>query len=91
MNKKKLHESAVIISEEMNKFVKGSACNFGFITDDSQNFRIFSGGFTDNIAYGIAIGLVNLCSMTGLGDDYIQSIADKAIEILNSNERTPPQ
>ena len=91
MTEKELHKSACLISEEMNKFNKGKACNFGFITDDSQNFRVFSGGFTDNIAYGIAIGLVNLCTLSGQGVDYIQGIANTAISILNSKGEAPVQ
>ena len=91
MTQQEFMNSAVIISDEMCKFIQGKSCNFGFITTDSQNYRIFAGGFTDNIANGVAIAIAHICAQTGEGEEFINGIASSAIAIINEQKGVPLQ
>lgn len=66
MWEKEFDDSANIISDEMCKWSGDKGSNFGFITDNKGNYRIFCGGDVVKIADGIASGIVQL--MANIGD-----------------------
>lgn len=85
------NESAIIIGNEMDKFKNSKACNFGFITADSDMYRIFCGGYTDNIAKGIIQGILLICAQTGLDEEFVHGIDRAVTQALNESKGAPLQ
>ena len=73
MDKKQFETLAVDIGEKMREFSDETGANFGFIFDQQEGFRVFTGGSIDIIIEGIAIGIAHLCA----------DIGDKDGEMLN--------
>lgn len=67
MTDKEFERTAVEISEKMNLFndKTGTSANFGLITKDGKNYRLFMGGSADSIMNGLAIAVANLIEVTG--------------------------
>ena len=75
-NQAEFDKSAIIIGDEMRKWD-----NFGVIYDNADGYRVFCGGDSENIKFGIAEGIAHLAEMLG-DDDLIVEIADRARGIL---------
>ena len=59
MDKKQFETLAVDIGEKMRAFGDETGANFGFIFDQKEGFRVFTGGSIDIIIEGIAIGIAH--------------------------------
>ena len=87
MSMTKLDESAVIISNETNKYNKRKGANAGFITNNSKDFRVFMGGDLDNIITGLSLVIVNLCKESNAKVEYVlQKLVDDVVSITGFNE-----
>ena len=90
MDKKSYDRCAKVIGTEMNKFNEQSNCesaaNFGFITQDGSDYRLFMGGRLDIIMEGIALGIATIIQMTGEDEDVIANIASDALAILDEGK-----
>ena len=77
--------SAEVISREMGRWTHDKGTNFGFITDNQGNYRMFWGGRYDLLVNGVAIALINFVEHTG-DIDFIDEVIDRINDILDERE-----
>jgi hypothetical protein len=74
-------ESALAIEKEITKWNEDKGTNFGFITDNKGNYRIFCGGDTDRLIDGISVALLNIMQQI---DDKNGKLVDEISRVVHA-------